>query len=358
MRETVSRSVVQGLSGWGKALAAVILATFLLGYPFVFTGPFPQHLMIRIFLFAALAQAWNILGGYCGQISLGHAVFFGIGAYTSTLLLIHWKLSPWLGMAAGVLLSAIATLLIGYPTFRLGGHYFAIATIAVGEIARVLVTNWPFAGGAVGLYVPLLPEGLRTFEFHTTKVPYYYISLLLLLAVTATTWLLERSRAGYYFRAIKADPDAARSLGIPIHRYKLLALLISGAFTAMGGTFYAQYVLYIDPESVLPLMLSVIICLVAVLGGVGTLWGPLLGALVLIPLSEGTRVYLAGMGGAGRAFDLIVYGALIVLMSVFEPTGLIGLWRRIQRALEVRVSYARLAAARRGEQAVRGPGGE
>ncbi|MDR7426310.1 MAG: branched-chain amino acid ABC transporter permease [Armatimonadota bacterium] len=304
----------------------------LLGYPFVLTAPFPQHLMIRIFLFAALAQAWNILGGYCGQISLGHAVFFGIGAYASTMLLIYWHLSPWLGMLAGVVLSLVATLVIGYPTFRLRGHYFAIATIAVGEIARVLVTNWPLAGGAVGLYVPLLRESLRTFEFHTTKVPYYYISLLLFVAVTATTSFLEHSRAGYYFRAIKADPDAARSLGIPIHRYKLLALALSAAFTAVAGSFYAQYVLYIDPESVLPLMLSVIICLVAVLGGVGSLWGPLLGAVVLIPLSEGTRVYLAGMGGAGRAFDLIVYGAMIVLMSVFEPTGLVGLWQRARRA--------------------------
>ncbi|MDR7402969.1 MAG: branched-chain amino acid ABC transporter permease [Armatimonadota bacterium] len=334
MRELVSRAIPRRFSAQGKILFGAVLAAFLAGYPFVFTGPFPQHLMIRIFLFAALAQAWNILGGYCGQISLGHAVFFGIGAYTSTILLIHQHLTPWLGMVVGVLLSLAASLIIGYPTFRLGGHYFAIATIAIGEIAKVIATNWELAGGAVGLYVPLLPEGFANFEFHATKMPYYYISLVLLAAVTATTWYLERSRAGYYFRAIKADPDAARSVGIRIHHYKLLALSASAAFTAMAGTFYAQYVLYIDPESVLPLLLSVIICLVAVLGGVGTLWGPILGALVLIPLSEGTWVYLAGMGGAGRAFDLIVYGALIVLMSVFEPTGLIGLWRRVQRALE------------------------
>jgi len=331
MGEGASRPVARVDLRW-KGLLVFVGAVFLLGYPLVFTAPFPQHLMIRIFLFAALAQAWNILGGYCGQISLGHAVFFGIGAYTSTILLIRWHISPWVGMLAGVLLSLAVTLVVGYPTFRLSGHYFAIATIAVGEIARFLVANWPFAGGAVGLYVPLLREGLRTFEFHTTKAPYYYISLLLFMAVTVATAFLEHSRAGYYFRAIRADPDAARSLGIPIHRYKLLALALSAAFTAMGGTFYAQYVLYIDPESVLPLMLSVIICLVAVLGGVGTLWGPVLGAVVLIPLSEGTRVYLAGMGGAGRAFDLIVYGAMIVLMSVFEPTGLVGLWRRVRRA--------------------------
>jgi len=312
---------------WLKALLFAIAGTALLAYPFIFKLPFPQHLMIKIFLFATLAQAWNILGGYCGQISLGHAVYFGIGAYTSTLLLIKLSLSPWMGMLTGGVLAVVVSQIIGYPCFRLVGHYFAIATIAVGEIVQTAIINWQWAGGAVGLYVPLLEESLANFQFHSSKVPYYYISLAMTVAVTLTAWCVERSKLGYYFRAIKDDPDAAKSLGINITRYKLIAIAISGFFTAIVGAFYAQYILYIDPESVLPLMLSILICLTAVLGGVGTIWGPIIGALILIPLSEFTRIYF---GGRATAIDLVIYGALIVIIAVLQPAGLMGLARKIR----------------------------
>ena len=307
-----------------------VLALVVLGFPFAVRLPFPQHLMIMIFLYAAMAQAWNILSGYCGQISLGQAVFFGVGAYTSTLLLVKGGVSPWIGMAAGAAAAAGIALLIGYPCFRLAGHYFAIATIAVGEIVQTLFINWGWAGGAVGLYVPILPEGIGNLEFHTTKVPYYYIALAIAALAFGAAAAIERSKMGYYFRAIKNDPVAARSVGIRITRYKLAAVAVSAFLTAIPGAFYAQYVLFIDPESVLPIMLSILICLVAVLGGAGTLWGPLLGPAVLLPLSEGTRVYL---GGGGKALDLMIYGALIVLISIFEPGGLMGLARRLRRTV-------------------------
>jgi branched-chain amino acid transport system permease protein len=301
---------------------AVLLASLLL-FPLYFTLPFPRHVMIMIFLYAALAQAWNILAGYCGQISLGHAVFFGIGAYTSTLIVRHADLSPWIGMAAGALLAAAISQVIGYPVFRLRGHYFAIATIAVGEIVQTVMLNWEWAGGARGLFVPIKrPDSFVNFQFHDSKQMYYYIALgLLALSLGLTRWI-ERSRAGFYFRAIREDQEAAASLGVNVTREKLRAMACSAGLTALGGTFYAQYVLFIDPESVFPLSLSILICLVAVLGGVGSLWGPLLGAAVLVPLSEGTRVWL---GGGGKALDLLIYGALIVLISVIQPAGLTGL---------------------------------
>jgi branched-chain amino acid transport system permease protein len=269
-----------------------------------------------IFLYGALATAWNVLAGYCGQISLGHAVYFGIGAYTSTLLVREAALTPWLGMIVGAVLAVLVSQAIGYPVFRLRGHYFAIATIGVGEIVQTLVINWDWAGGARGLFVPIKrPDSLLNFQFHESKAVYYYIALgLLAVALGVTRWL-ERSRRGYVFRAIREDEDAAASLGVHVAREKHVAMAVSAALTALGGTFWAQYVLFIDPESVFPLSLSILICLVAVLGGVGSLWGPLLGTRVLL-------------GGTGKALDLVIYGALIMLIAVFQPAGVIGLVRR------------------------------
>jgi len=308
-----------------RALTTVgVLA--LLAFPLVFVRPFPRHVMIMIFLYGALATAWNILAGYCGQISLGHAVYFGIGAYTSTLLVREAGLTPWLGMVAGAALAVLVSQAIGYPVFRLRGHYFAIATIGFGEIVQTLVLNWDRIGGARGLFVPIKrPDSLLNFQFHESKAVYYYIALgLLALALAATRWL-ERSRRGYYFRAIREDQEAAASLGVHVAREKHVAMAVSAGLTALGGTFWAQYVLFIDPESVFPLSLSILICLVAVLGGVGSLWGPMLGAAILVPLSESTRVLL---GGTGRALDLVIYGALIMLIAVFQPAGVVGLVRR------------------------------
>ena len=275
-----------------------------------------------------LAQAWNILGGYCGQISLGNAVFFGTGAYASTLLLKWADLSPWLGMLVGGLVAVLLALAIGLPVFRLRGHYFAIATIAVGEIAYQGMLNVDAAGGASGILLPLVPEGWVNFEFHSAKWPYYYIALGLLVAATAVAAWVASSPLGLYFRAIKSDPEAAQSIGIDITRYKLYALALSAFFTALGGSFYAQYVLFIDPDSVLPLSLSVLIALIAVLGGVGTLCGPIVGALVLLPISELTRIVF---GGTGRVVDLVVYGTLIVLLAQFEPGGLMAVLRAVDR---------------------------
>jgi branched-chain amino acid transport system permease protein len=311
--------------GLGIALLAAALLV-----PVVIALPYPRDVLIRIFLFATLAQAWNILAGYCGQISLGHAIFFGTGAYTSGMFVANDVASPWVAMVVGAVLAVALSQLIGAPVFRLRGHYFAIATIAVGEIVHILAVNWELIGAARGLYIPIKrPDSLVNFQFHQSKAVYYYIVLGLLVLGLAITRLIERSRLGYYFRAVREEQDAAASLGVRVARTKRVAFAISAALTAACGTFYAQYVLFIDPESVFPLSLSILICLVAVLGGVGTLWGPLLGAAVLIPLGEVTRIYL---GGTGKALDLVIYGALIMVISVVQPAGLVGMFRRLRRA--------------------------
>ncbi|RMG57894.1 MAG: branched-chain amino acid ABC transporter permease [Deltaproteobacteria bacterium] len=303
-------------------LGGVFLA---LAYPFVFRKPFPQDLLIKVLLFAFLGNAWNILGGLAGQVSLGHAMFFGLGAYTSTLLFLNFGVSPWVGLVAGAFLAGVVSIILGYPSFKLKGHYFAMITIAFGEVFHILFRNVDAVGGASGLFLPILDESFGNFYFGVNKIPYLYIILSFYLLSTLTIFLLDRSKVGFYLRAINSEEDAARSLGVNSALYKSVAMFFSALFTAMGGTFYAQYVTFIDPPSVYHLMLSIQIVLIVILGGVGTLFGPLVGAAVLIPLSEFTRIYL---GGTGRGYDLIIYGLLIIVFAVYQPTGLMGLIRR------------------------------
>lgn len=281
-----------------------------------------------VLMIAQAGVAWNILGGYAGQVSLGHAAFYGIGAYTSTQLVLLFGLSPWLGMLAGGLLAVTFALAIGWPCFRLKGHYFAMATIAVAEILQVFVANSDRLGGAVGLSLPLTEAGWWGFVFNKSRVPYYYIILGLLLMTMGVSRLIERSFLGYYFRAIKDDPDAARSVGINLTRYKLIAIAASSFLTALGGTFYAQKELYIDPSSTMATSLSIKIALVAILGGVGSLWGPVIGALILTAIEQGTR---AMFGATGRGTDLIIYALLIIGIAVFYPSGIVGWWREFEK---------------------------
>ncbi|MGE5618486.1 MAG: branched-chain amino acid ABC transporter permease [Sphingomonadaceae bacterium] len=310
-----------------KIVALAALALFLLVYPLVFTMPFHQHIAILVFVNALMAVGWNILGGYTGQVSLGNTIFFGVGAYASTILLKDYLISPWLGMLAGILLSILLAAAVGYPCFRLQGHYFAIATIAVGEILYTAVINTQELGAAVGIQIPLLPEAWINMQFHD-KAPYYYISLAFLAIAMLVVYWIEHSRLGYYFRAIKEDQDGARALGINPTNYKLIAFILSAIFTSMAGTFYAQYVTFIDPYSTIYLMVSITMCLMAVLGGLGTLWGPVIGAVVLIGISESTRVLL---GGTGKAIDLLIYGFLVIAFAVYQPNGLMGLLKSLRR---------------------------
>jgi branched-chain amino acid transport system permease protein len=317
-----------------KTIIYLALGACALLYPFIkfqagpfeldFTRPYARHLLILVFMYALTAQAWNILAGYCGQVSFGHVAYFGIGAYTSSMLFMNFQLSPWIGMLAGAVAATILALLIGLPTFRLTGHYFAIATLAVAETVQTVFINWNAAGEAKGLWLPIMPEGLLNFQWKS-KLPYYYIALGLLGLVYLATFWMERSKLGYYFRAIRDDAVACGSLGIHGLKYKLVALGMSAAFSALAGSFYAQYVLFIDPFSVLVLQHSVLVVLLATFGGVGTYWGPIVGSAILIPVSELVRIRFGGTGGAE---DLIVYGVLIVCITLLEPTGIVGIFRK------------------------------
>ncbi len=303
----------------GLALAgAALLAALLL--PLAVTNPASLNLCVLALMAAQIGVSWNIVGGYAGQVSLGHAAFYGLGAYTSTLLLMKFGINPWLGMLAAGLVAAVLSVAFGWSCFRLKGHYFAMATIAVAEIVQILFTNWEYAGAAVGLYLPMDRTGWLWMNFDS-KLPYYWLALGLLVVTLLANTAIDRSFLGFYFRAIKDEPDAARSIGIDIARYKQVALSVSAFFTAMGGSLYAQKELYIDPNSVLSTSLSIKMALVSILGGVGTLSGPVLGAVVLTGIEETTR---AAFGGTGTGIDTILYAGLIIVIAVFYPGGVVG----------------------------------
>jgi branched-chain amino acid transport system permease protein len=314
-----------------QKIAAVVTLVLALAFPLVITDTFPIHVMILVYMFGVLGMGWNIMGGYAGMFSFGQAAFFGIGAYTSSFLLMTFGVNPWIGLVAGGIVAALVAAAIGYPCSNLRGHYFAIASIAFAEIVRVVFNNWKLVGAAEGLSLPMLDESFANFMFHSSKLPYYYIILAFLLIAIATCYFVATSKMGYYFRAIKESHEVAEVLGVNVVRYRLIAIMIAGFLSAMAGTFYAQYILYIDPESVMLLPISVQVVLISMLGGAGAVIGPVIGAAVLIPIAEYTRITL---GHQGTGVDMLIYGFLIMLISMYQPAGVWGLLSSIGKKVK------------------------
>jgi branched-chain amino acid transport system permease protein len=332
---------------------AVLLA--LAVFPLVFTLPFPQHVVIMALLFATLGTAWNILGGLAGQVSFGHALYFGIGAYTTAWFAKTFGLSALVTWPVALAVSTLAAVAIGLPTFRLRGHYFVLASVFIMQAVYIVVSNWGTLGAAIGLELPVhRPTGtldaLWHLQFHLSKLPFYYGILILFAATLAAFEWIRRSRLGLLFVALREDEDAASSLGVDTMRHKLLALIVSAAFTTLCGMFYAQYVLYVEPVSTTSLTISVEIAFIAIFGGVGLLWGPALGAFVIVPVTELLRAHLSGyialgrsgaqsdglMGalqylaaGGGGQVDILIYGLMIVLIARYQPRGVLGFFRKL-----------------------------
>lgn len=295
----------------------------------------PKGYVIRVLcitlLFAALAQAWNIVGGLARQISLGHAAFFGTGAYTSTLLLINFGISPWLGMIAAAIIGGIMALLIALPTMRLRGHYFALATLAFAEVMRVIANSWSsVTGGPVGLSVPFRPDSLLMLQFKTPR-PYFWIMLGTLVVVTLVFMVIRSSKIGYRLRAIRENVDAAETIGIDTSGTKIIAAVVSGALTASLGTLYAQFQFFFDPDTAFGLAsISVRAALIAIIGGVGTVAGPIIGAFFIIPFEELTNSLLSNKAAG---VSQVVYGLLLIAVILLEPRGLIALGKTVMTKL-------------------------
>jgi len=329
-----------------QILFIVIFAAIAAALPLLIgENPYITGIMISVLMMAALSSAWNILGGYAGQYSFGHAAYFGAGAYTTMVLITLYNLNPLLCMAAGIVVACIIALITGSIVFRLRGHYFALASIAVAEIVRLSVLNFEFTGGAQGILLSDL--SLWGLDLNS-KNPFYYGMLLVLFVTLVLTAWLRKSKTGFYLQAIREDQDAAASLGINLSFYKNRALLLSAALTSVLGSLYGLYIRFIDTSAVLDLRLSIEIILTAIIGGVGTLWGPVVGVLLLVPLAEVLRSNLLGdalvkaglvseTSGIGLFLKdnlahahVLVYGIITVVCILYLPKGILGLFRRVK----------------------------
>jgi branched-chain amino acid transport system permease protein len=282
-------------------------------------NPFYLDVLIMILLWAMLASSWNIAGGYAGMFSLGHGAFIGIGAYASSMLFIHFKLSPWIGMFIGAVAAGIVASFLGYICGRLKGHYFALATIAFVELTNISgVQLKELTRGSEGLSIPFHP-GWANFMFES-KVTYAYIGLAFVAGFYFLSLTLERSKLGYYLVAMREDEDAAKSLAINTPLVKMISIGLSGFLAAIGGTFYAQYILFIEPDTVLSFNFSVQVALVTIVGGMGTALGPIIGSFILTPLSMLLRAYL---GGGLAGLHIVIYGFLLIIVVFFIPDGIV-----------------------------------
>ena len=284
--------------------------------PFFLNNPYFLHMIIMVFIWVCLGQSWNLLGGFTGQVSFGHAAFFGVGAYAGGLLAFHFDASTWYGMILGPLMAMAVAVPMGLICFRLRGSYFALSMLALAELLRLIATNWiSFTNGSVGILI--VPTAGKVF--------YYYLALALAALSFYVIRGVVQSKWGFYFVAIREDQEAAESMGIDTTKYKLISLLISAFFTGLTGAFYMNYMAFIDPSVVFALTdVSIMMILVVMLGGAGTFYGPAIGAVIMVIFSEVFRIYF------GSA-NLLVLGVLIVLIIIFIPNGLMDIREYLTR---------------------------
>jgi branched-chain amino acid transport system permease protein len=323
---------------WLGALTAIVLVL-----PLLVTNRFATDIFIRILLFAFIGVAWNLMGGYAKQLSLGHAAYFGLGAYTSTILEIRFGISPWLGMVAGGVVAMLASLPIGWLCFRLRGPYFAIATIATAQVLMLLFLKFrDFAWGAEGTTIPNFGDAPLMMQFDD-KSSYYYVALGLLALGLIITYRIEHSWMGYYLVAIGEDEDAAEAVGVNAPRIKRDIYMISAFLTALAGTFYVQYIYFIDPATAFSFNISVEAALVSIVGGIGTLWGPVVGTVLLETTSALLQSWL---GSSAGGVQLTVYSLILIAVILWRPSGLLGVfsdvYRRMTRARPPRAEEAPL----------------
>ena len=309
-------------------LSLGILIAIVLVLPLFVTSRFAIDIFIRILLFAFIGVAWNLMGGYAKQLSLGHAAYFGLGAYTSTILEIRFGISPWIGMVAGGVVAMLASLPIGALCFRLRGPYFAIATIATAQVLMLLFLKFrDFAWGAEGTTIPNFGDAPLMMQFDE-KSSYYYVALGLLALGLLITWWIERSWIGYYLVAIGEDEDAAEAVGVNALRIKRDIYMNSAFLTALAGTFYVQYIYFIDPATAFSFNISVEAALVSIVGGIGTLWGPVVGTVLLETTSALLQSWL---GSSAGGIQLTVYSLILIAVILWRPSGLLGLFSDVYR---------------------------
>ena len=307
---------------WKTHLAVLAVAV---AFPFVFPSNFMVNFGVMALFYAFIGQSWNIAGGFAGQLSFGHVAFFGVGAYASTIVQMRFGFSPWLGLPAAALAGALVGGIIGVLSFRAGlkGSYFALITLAFAEVLRIVSNSVTITGGGLGMLIPMKP-GAANLQFAERSGFYFLILVLAAVSVALAEWL-RRSRFGAQLAAIRDNEDAAKALGIDVFAEKVKVMLLSGAIGGVGGSFFAQYFLYIDPLIAFGVDKSVEMLLVSMIGGSGTVYGPLVGAVLLALVSDGTRALTQIQG-----LSLVLYGSLLIAIIAYLPNGLIDLFARIK----------------------------
>jgi branched-chain amino acid transport system permease protein len=316
----------------GNMIAVLVLVVLAIPLPLLLEQG-QEAIAIRVLIFAMLGMSWNIMSGFGGMFSFGHAAYFGIGGYTSSILLVNLGISPWIGMVLGMGVAAVYGVIVGWLCFRykLRGTYFALATFAFAEMLRIIVQSAEVLNASVGWNVPLIQgSSWWLMQFPAGSPNYFWLGLGLMTACLIVTILFVRSKAGRFTVAIREDETAASSLGVPVLRYKLTAIALSGAIGAVAGVFYTQYYLFIDPELGFGAYRSIEAILIPVVGGIGTIWGPIVGSVLLAPLNDITAAILRNpppfleflQGRTG--LDVMLYAVLIILVILFLPKGVFG----------------------------------
>jgi branched-chain amino acid transport system permease protein len=311
-----------------KGYAGILIVVALLAcVPLLTASNVVLNFMVVALLVALVGQGWNILGGYGGQYSFGHAAFFGTGAYVTGVLQVKYGVNAWAGLVIGIAAGAAVGAFIGAVSFRSGlrGSYFALVTLAFAEVLRIIASVAPITGAGVGTLIKL---DLRweAFQFQS-RAPFYWIILAFVAVSMLLVKRLETTRFGAYLVAVRESEDAAKAAGVDVVRVKLLAMTLSAAITAAGGCFYAQYFLFLDAGIAYGTWISVEALLAPIIGGIGTVYGPLLGALVVRSLGEATKL----LTGQAPGLDLVIYGCVLVLVVAFAPRGIAGLLASIRK---------------------------
>ena len=316
-----------------------IIAVCSIIVPFVLPNRYFQDITIMTFLWAGLATSWNLYSGYCKRLSIGHAAYLGIGAYTSTLLYLNFGISPWIGMLAGGVISAIAALIIGGTTLRLKGTFFVLSTIAFAEILKVMtITSKEITAGALGLMIPYQPHFVNM--IWQGKIPYAILTWIYMIIVLIISVRLEKSKLGYSLVALGENQEAAENLGVNSTRTMLVAFVMSAVLTSFGGTLFAQYVMFIEPTSVMSMGNSINFILLAIAGGMGTAFGPMIGSFILTPVSNLLRGYLVGISGLHG----LILGLVLIAVLLYRPDGILP-----QLKLLFRYLFGKIAKPGKGE---------
>ena len=313
---------------FSERIVLFVFMVVVLAFPWLFESAYARAVMIKFLLIAVFGLGWNLIGGYGGQVDLGQAKNVGFGAYATALMILHWRTSFWLTVPVGIFFATLESFAVAYPMFRLRGHYFAIATLCVALVWKELFVFWDWTGGARGVEIPIKPTPNFTYMEFGSVGYHYFIFGLFMAQFFFMNWF-RKSKLGYQLQAVRDNEEAAASLGINVTGTKVIAYCTTAALGAVGGSFMTVYYLYIDPDLVMPLDLSILIAMTVMVGGAGSIWGPMIGAAALIPLDMYLGAWLAGGGHYG--IDFMIYGFIIMIIAAYEPKGIWGMIQRVTK---------------------------